>query len=232
MPFQSEKQRKFLFARKPEVAKKFVEHSKGMAEGGPVDGVAIVKENSPVNDTVKACLSPGEAVISREDIPSLLKAVKKDKSGDLDKVKLDLVKSTEVLLKAPYKGEEKSPSGLPKQEKVELNPIQQILNNMINKDTHINFRVPTESGKQVPGIMYRHAFSEGGPVEEEKPTELSLQDRIITTLNNFHDTIKANRGDGVGELGDSEHGLKKMMMDKAKLRDLHKIKKNGDQSAK
>jgi hypothetical protein len=28
MPFKSEKQRKYLYAKKPEVAKKFAEHSK------------------------------------------------------------------------------------------------------------------------------------------------------------------------------------------------------------
>lgn len=33
MPFKSEKQKKFLFAKKPEVAKKFVEHEKYAGKG-------------------------------------------------------------------------------------------------------------------------------------------------------------------------------------------------------
>ena len=42
MPFKSDKQRKFLFKEKPEVAKKFVEHSESSAASG-----ALFKENLP-----------------------------------------------------------------------------------------------------------------------------------------------------------------------------------------
>ena len=46
MPFQSEAQRRFMFAKHPEIAKKWVKEGKGYVKGGSYDSKAIALAKS------------------------------------------------------------------------------------------------------------------------------------------------------------------------------------------